>query len=119
MPYDPERHGPRRVVGPGFHARVYDVVRKVPPGRVTTYGAVAGAPRAHSRPAAPPTATRAHRPEQDDVPWHRVVNAQGKISPRGSGGADELQRLLLEEEGVHFDDDDRIDLARFGWSDRG
>ncbi|MBT1073411.1 MGMT family protein [Geobacter chapellei] len=50
------------------------------------------------------------------IPWHRVVNAQGKISPRSDGRpADEIQRLLLQEEGVMFDEKDRISLDRFGW----
>jgi hypothetical protein len=54
-----------------------------------------------------------------DVPWQRVVNAAGRISPRPDEGP-ELQRLLLLEEGVVFDESNRIDLARFGWEpDRG
>ena len=43
MPYDPERHGPRRIVGEGFHEQVYAVVAAIPRGRVATYGDVAGA----------------------------------------------------------------------------
>jgi methylated-DNA-protein-cysteine methyltransferase related protein len=53
----------------------------------------------------------------DDVPWHRVVNSQGKISLRGGGEA--RQRLLLEGENVEFDDQDRVDLAANGWSGPG
>jgi len=50
------------------------------------------------------------------VPWHRIVNAQGKSSlPAGAGA--ELQRALLEDEGVEFDLYGRIDLKRFGWSE--
>jgi methylated-DNA-protein-cysteine methyltransferase-like protein len=51
----------------------------------------------------------------DNVPWQRVVNAQGKISLRKGGGF-LRQRELLEEEGVKFDQKDRIDLDRYGWS---
>jgi methylated-DNA-protein-cysteine methyltransferase-like protein len=47
-----------------------------------------------------------------EVPWQRVVNAQGKISPRRGA---ELQRKLLESEGVVFDDRQRIDMTRYGW----
>ena len=49
----------------------------------------------------------------DDVPWQRVINSQGKISPR-PGGA-EKQRLLLEQEGVEFDAKDRVDFKKYGW----
>jgi methylated-DNA-protein-cysteine methyltransferase-like protein len=51
----------------------------------------------------------------DDVPWQRVINAQGKVSVR-RGGGEQLQRHLLEEEGVAFDDRDRVDLKQYGWS---
>jgi len=101
-----------------LYADVHDLVRRIPAGRVATYGDVArllGRPRV----ARQVGYALAALDSDTDVPWHRVVNAQGRISPRGSGGSDELQRLLLEDEGVHFDDDDRIDLARFGWSGPG
>jgi methylated-DNA-protein-cysteine methyltransferase-like protein len=48
-----------------------------------------------------------------DVPWHRVINAQGKISPRPGAAR---QRQLLEEEGVEFDERDKVDFERFGWN---
>lgn len=53
--------------------------------------------------------------EGSGVPWHRVINAAGRISPRAIPGWEGLQRQLLEEEGVVFDDQDRVDLARFRW----
>jgi methylated-DNA-protein-cysteine methyltransferase-like protein len=49
-----------------------------------------------------------------DVPWQRVINAQGKISIRKGAGSLE-QRALLEAEGVDFDERERVDLARYGW----
>lgn len=101
-----------------LYSSVYGLVRRIPAGCVTTYGDIArllGRPRA----ARQVGYALAALDDDSDVPWHRVVNAQGRISPRGSGGSDELQRLLLEDEGVHFDDDDRIDLVRFGWSGPG
>jgi methylated-DNA-protein-cysteine methyltransferase-like protein len=55
-------------------------------------------------------------PNGTDVPWQRVINAQGKISPRGDPLSGERQRLLLEEEGVRFDANGRVDLRRFRWS---
>ncbi len=53
--------------------------------------------------------------EGNDVPWQRVINAQGKISPHGFGYGSAMQRLLLEEEGVRFDASNRVDFAEFGW----
>lgn len=104
-----------------FDALVWEIVRQIPPGRVTTYGRIAAlipppqnitleAYKAHS--ARWVGAAMARCP--DDVPWQRVINAQGKISLRDSGGH-ERQRQLLEAEGVEFDANDRVHLDRFGW----
>jgi methylated-DNA-protein-cysteine methyltransferase related protein len=102
-----------------FNHQVWDIVRQVPPGRVTTYGEVA-----HRLPppeGMDPKAYRAFGPRwvggamaacPADVPWQRVINAKGEISPRP--GAQE-QRQLLEEEGIQFDERGRIDLKIFGW----
>ncbi len=102
-----------------FFPIVWKIVRQIPPGRVSTYGQIAGyipapegvlpddylANRArwvgHAMAACP-----------EDVPWQRVINSQGKISTRQ--GAKE-QRRLLEAEGVVFDARERVDLKRFGW----
>ncbi len=88
------------------------VVRRVPIGNVVTYGEVAmmaGMPRR----ARLVGRVLKESPLASAVPWHRVVNAQGRISERG--GAEVLQRELLEQEGVMFDRGGRIDLQRFGW----
>ncbi len=53
--------------------------------------------------------------EEDDVPWHRVINAQGRISLRGGPEMVDLQRAMLEAEGIDFGDGGRVDLARFAW----
>lgn len=102
-------------MGESFFERVYQVVRLIPAGRVATYGQVAhllGAPRAARTVG---WALRAV-PAGSGVPWQRVVNSRGTISlGQGAGGA-EIQRALLEEEGVRFDEEGRIDLARFGWA---
>jgi methylated-DNA-protein-cysteine methyltransferase-like protein len=97
----------------GFFEQVYAIVRCVPPGRVATYGQIAAM---LEHPHASRTVGWAMRAlsEGSDVPWHRVVNAKGRISLRGSAGAEE-QRRLLESEGVAFGRDDCIDLQRFGW----
>lgn len=57
-------------------------------------------------------------PSGSDVPWHRVINARGEVSARSSGDSHELQRMLLEAEGVVFDAGGRIDLERFRWKTR-
>lgn len=100
MPYDPEVHGPRRVVGPGFHARVYDVVKKIPKGRVTTYGDVASALGLRTAARQVGYALAAIPAERDDVPWHRVVNASGKLSARGADGPSGEQARRLAAEGI-------------------
>lgn len=97
-----------RVVSPGFHARVYAVVREVPEGRVTTYGHVAarlGSPRVARHVG---FALAALTPDHEPVPWHRVLNARGTISHRD--GAE--QRRMLEDEGVVFDARGRVDLRQ-------
>jgi methylated-DNA-protein-cysteine methyltransferase related protein len=93
----------------------YDVVRRVPEGRVTTYGAVA-------REAGRPGSARqvgyamAALPDEHNVPWHRVINARGEVSARsGHSPFARIQRSLLEAEGVVFDARGRIDLDAFGW----
>ena len=104
-----------------YFSQVWALVRKIPSGKVSTYGQIAGM-------IAPPgeMSERDYRawgarwvgsamaacPE--NVPWHRVINSQGKISLRSSGGH-LRQRELLEAEGVEFDGRDKIDLKRFGW----
>lgn len=95
--------------------KIYAVVKRIPPGKVATYGqvaALAGLPR---RARMVGQALRS-TPEGLDLPWQRVINAGGRISPRGGIGWEEgYQRHLLEEEGVVFDKSGRIDLERFGW----
>lgn len=100
-------------LSPAYQA-IYATVRRVPPGRVATYGQIAreaGLPR-----RARQVGYALHAlPEGHDVPWQRVVNAKGEISLRSASHGDEVQRLLLEEEGIEFSPAGRIDLKRFGW----
>jgi methylated-DNA-protein-cysteine methyltransferase related protein len=81
---------------------------------VTTYGAIAelAGLEGHARQVG---YAMHDLPPGTDVPWHRIVNSRGEISPRTSGDSHELQRLLLEAEGVEFDPRGVIDLKRFGW----
>lgn len=100
------------------HARVYEVVRRIPPGRVATYGGVAREAGLPGRARQVGYALAALGPANggDDVPWHRVINARGEVSARTGGSAfEQLQRTLLEAEGVVFDPRGRVDLERYGW----
>lgn len=95
--------------------KIYSVIRRIPKGRVATYGqiaAMAGLPRRARMVGQALSST----PDGVDVPWHRVINAQGTVSPRGGIGWEEgYQRHLLEEEGVVFSKSGKVDLDRFGW----
>jgi methylated-DNA-protein-cysteine methyltransferase related protein len=91
---------------------IWDAVCKVPRGKVATYGDIAtlAGLDGHAR----QVGYALHNlPEGSRVPWHRVVNARGEISPRSGGDSHELQRLLLEAEGVTFDLRGRVDLGTF------
>jgi methylated-DNA-protein-cysteine methyltransferase-like protein len=97
------------------YTRFYDVVRRIPAGRVSTYRTVA-------REAGLPGRARqvgyamAALGDDHDVPWHRVINARGEVSPRRGGSAfEQIQRAMLEAEGIVFDSHERVDLNAQGW----
>lgn len=100
------------MANPNLFEQVYELVRQVPGGRVVTYGQVA---RALGRPRIARQVGWAMRACPNDVPWHRVVNGEGRLSTRAEIGGLNPQRMLLEDEGVHFELDGRIDLAVYGW----
>jgi methylated-DNA-protein-cysteine methyltransferase-like protein len=100
--------------GAGSYERIYAVVRRIPPGRVATYGQVAALAGLAGRARQVGYALHA-LPEGHAVPWHRVINARGEVSPRAEPGWEGYQRHLLEEEDVDFDLAGRTDLERFGW----
>jgi methylated-DNA-protein-cysteine methyltransferase related protein len=96
---------------------IYRVVRRIPRGRVATYGqiaALAGLPGQARLVGYALSAVPAH----SDVPWHRVINAAGRVSLRRESSGGITQHLLLEREGVRFDAGGRADLGRFGWQPR-
>lgn len=95
-----------------FFKRVYALVRKIPRGKVATYGQIA---RALGAPHAARTVGWAMRACPDDVPWHRVVNARGEISLRPTTGYHE-QRARLKAEGIRFDRTGKIALKKYGWN---
>ena len=105
-----------------FNNLVWDTVRKIPHGQVATYGQIAGLIQ-------PPGGVKEQTYKAfgarwvggamaacpPDVPWQRVINAQGKISQR-RGDGHIRQRQLLEAEGLVFDERERINLKQYGWS---
>ncbi len=106
---------------PAGWAEIYRAVRRVPRGRVTTYGAIAllaGKPRGARQGG---YALAALRGAKHDVPWQRVLGARPRglaaisiLDPVGAA----VQRQLLEREGIRFDARGRVDLGRFGWTPR-
>lgn len=102
--------------GVPFATLVHRTVRRVPAGKVISYGGVAallGSPRA----ARGVGQVLGSLPEGTDVPWWRVINAAGRISLHGYPGM--LQRMMLEAEGVRPGRGGRIDWARHGWRPDG
>ena len=98
-----------------FTDAVYQIVGAIPAGRVASYGQVArqaGYPR-HARFVG---RLMSRLPEGSALPWHRVINAQGRISLPADSTAGLAQRRRLEEEGVALIGG-RVDLDRFGWPD--
>jgi methylated-DNA-protein-cysteine methyltransferase related protein len=96
------------------YRRIYRVVRRIPKGRVATYGVVA---RLAGLPGAARTVGWALSalPDDADVPWWRVLNAAGRISLPGSDHGAVVQRALLLREGVRFAPGGAVNLMRFGW----
>ena len=99
------------------YERIYDVVCRIPRGKVATYGQIAllaGNPR-----WARVVGYALHvNPRPGEIPCHRVVNRFGKVSGAFAFGGKDRQIELLEEEGVHFTDDDRVDFSLYGWDGR-
>ncbi len=106
MPIDPASQA--------LFPRIYEVVRQVPRGKVTTYGdvAVIVGQGADAR-----LVGYAMADCPADLPWQRVINSQGKISLQGDSAA--KQRLRLEAEGIVFDQRGRVDLKKYRWAGPG
>jgi len=100
------------------YERIYSVVARIPRGRVATYGQVARLAGLPGRARFVGYALCA-LDDRSRIPWHRVVNAEGRISPRRDGGPESIvQRLRLERERVRFDARDCVRLDRFRWRPR-
>ena len=97
-----------------LYERIYDVVRRIPRGKVSTYGRVAEVAGLDGHARLVGYALHA-LPDGSDVPWHRVINHAGRISARKRSSWGAEQRRRLENEGLEFDERGRIDLARNSW----
>ena len=97
-----------------LYPRIYAVVKRIPKGRVATYGQVASLAEIPGHARLIGYALSALSPK-NDVPWHRVINAKGRVSMRSEPGFENFQCSLLEAEGVLFDADGKVSLNRFGW----
>lgn len=96
-----------------FHRRVIAIIKRVPKGKVVTYGqvaAMAGSPRG----ARQVSWTLHTAGAKENLPWQRVINREGKISI-AKGDGYELQKAMLIDEGVKFDRKDVVDLEKYGW----
>jgi methylated-DNA-protein-cysteine methyltransferase-like protein len=130
---------------PGVYDEIYKIVRSIPKGRVLTYGAIsamiggrmsaqgvgwalkalgtkkkAASVKTSSKTSAPckskVSASRDNSPDVDSVPWQRVVNAQGGTSTHKVGVPADLQRQILEAEGIVFNEDGCMDLGKYLWT---
>lgn len=97
-----------------FFEEVYEIVRKIPRGKVSTYGDIA---RMLGQPGKAKVVGWAlhSNPYSGDVPCHRVINRKGELSRNFAFGGMEIQRRMLEEEGIVFNKDGTIDLNRYLW----
>jgi methylated-DNA-protein-cysteine methyltransferase-like protein len=104
---------------PRLYDLIYAIVRQIPCGKVASYGQIsriAGRCSAQMVGFALASLATVKRDDQlESVPWQRVVNSKGRISPHGYGMGSNIQRQLLEDEGIEFDIEGNIDLSRFGW----
>lgn len=97
-----------------YRDMVFEIVKKIPAGKVASYGQISRMiPGCTARMVGYALASL---PNQSGVPWQRVINSKGKISPHGAGFGSAMQRSLLEDEGVVFNSENQIDLNIYGWN---
>jgi methylated-DNA-protein-cysteine methyltransferase-like protein len=100
-----------------YRERVYDLVRRIPRGRVMTYGQIAAILGEGYTPRT--VGYVMHAADTKNVPWQRVINSQGKCSTGKMTIPVNLQQSMLEQEGVVFDSKERCDLGRYLWVPEG
>jgi len=119
MPTDKTKGGGVRaderelIAQPGYNERVYQIVRRIPAGRVMTYGQIAELLGAGYTPR---TVGFVMHASPADVPWQRVINSQGACSTRRLLLPDNIQQRILEAEGITFDARGHCDLKRYRWT---
>ena len=99
---------------PNFKDRVIEIVKKIPYGRVTTYGTIAtmaGVPRGGRLVGG----VLHFNTDKENLPWHRIINRHGFISTKCLDHPKPLQKALLEQEGIKVSQDFVIDLNEYGW----
>jgi methylated-DNA-protein-cysteine methyltransferase-like protein len=96
--------------------RIYAIVNRIPKGQVATYGQVARLAGLGGQARQVGYALHA-LPSGSKVPWHRVINAQGRISSRANPVDEGIQRELLEREGIRFGSGDRVSMTRYLWQE--
>ncbi len=101
------------VNSPGYRARVFDIVRRIPTGRVMTYGQLA---EILGEGYTARTVGFVMHTAEDKDPWHRVINSQGACSTGRVLLPPDKQQRMLEAEGVHFDGRGRCDLGQYRWT---
>jgi len=101
---------------PSFRERAYELVLRIPRGRVMTYGQVARVLGAGYDARAIGNIMYATPKDERQIPWHRVINSQGACSTAGLTTPPDLQQRLLEAEGLVFNDKGRCKLERYLWT---
>ena len=97
-----------------FSSRVKEAIKRIPVGKVATYGQIASTAGNHR--AARQVAWILHSSSiKDNLPWHRVINRKGEISLKPGDGF-EVQKQLLVNEGIIFDKNNRISLEQYLWN---
>ena len=100
-----------------YQARVYEIVRRIPRGRVMTYGQIAAILGEGYTPRT--VGYVMHAADSEGVPWQRVINSQGKCSTGRLTIPVNLQQDMLEQEGVEFSDKGKCDLRKYEWWPEG
>ena len=101
---------------PSFRERVYELVLRIPRGRVMSYGLVARVLGGSYTALSIGEVMHATPNDGRNIPWHRVINAQGGLSTAGMTTPPDLQQRLLEAEGIVFNEKDRCDLKKYLWT---
>ena len=103
----------QRKINPTYQ-RIYDMVQRIPKGKIATYGQIAMLSKLRGQPRLVGYALH-NVPAELKIPWHRVINSKGEISQLPDPESRTIQRHLLLAEGIAFDSEGRIPLDRFQW----